>query len=124
MSKAKLIDLSEEQLLRARISAEFERLFPSNKGLASDIDRLLEIKALLAERNALHEEFDQIVLRLAAGGFEAVELAGERVSLVDNFKEKNTAWTSAAVKRYDLKVESLEKIAKREARTTKKGGVE
>ncbi len=121
MSKqTKVIELSEERELRTRISAEFDRLFgPAKTGVRGDLERLLEIKGELAERNALYEEFDLIVLRLSAKGFRQLDLESERIELIDNFSGKNTAWTSAAVKRFDLKVESHEKRNKREARKEK-----
>lgn len=88
------------------------------------LGRLLEITRELELRKALYEEYDTIVLQLAAEGFTNTTIGDLVLELCDNFSESNTGWTSAAVKRYDLRVETMEKRAKRLARAEKKASNE
>lgn len=81
--------------------------------------RLLEIKAELDSRNALYEEYDKLVLELQKGGFSLAVIGEDAISLVDNFAESNTAWKSCGVKRYDIKIESVEKYEKKLAKRAK-----
>lgn len=116
-------DLKMEIELRERVRAAFERLVGGREDLnfASEIERLIEIRRELDARKALYEEFDRIVLGLVERGFTHIDLPEERVELVDNFKGKNTSWTAAAVKRFDLRIETHEKRIKREAKEKKNG---
>jgi len=116
-------ELKTEIELRERIRAAFERMVGTagQTNFAPEIERLIEIRRELDARKALYEEFDRIVLSLAGRGFTYIDLPEERVELVDNFKGKNTGWTAAAVKRFDLRIETHEKRIKREAKEKKNG---
>ena len=86
---------------------------------ASDprVARVLEIKHELELRNALYVEFDALVVALAADGFQSTTIGDEVVNLKDAFAGgKNTGWTSAAVKRFDIEVISPALAAKRAKR--------
>lgn len=79
--------------------------------------RVLEIKHELDLRKALFEEFDRLIVELAKDGFRECITEESVISLKDAFAEgKNTGWTSAAVKRYDIEVISLALAEKRSRR--------
>lgn len=82
--------------------------------------RLLQIQEELDLRKALYAEYDQIVLELAHSGFVSAIIDDLVLELEDNFKDTNTGWTSAAVKRFELRVETKEKREKRLAWKAKK----
>lgn len=116
-AETKLVELSEERELRARIEKEFDRLFGTAKDPVRErIMRVLEIEAELAERKSLFAELDLLLLGLAKDGFSVLDLTGERIELVDRYASANTAWTATAIRRFEIKVESHEKREKREAR--------
>ncbi len=80
------------------------------------LKRILDITAELEVRKALYTELDALVLELQAEGFKQTDLEGFRVELVDNFLEKNTVFRPAGVKRFEINVEPLDKVLKREAK--------
>lgn len=75
--------------------------------------RLIEIQKELDLRKALFTEYDLIVMDLAKEGFSNAEIEGLVLTLEDKFATGNTGWTSAAVKRYEMKIEPREKVEKR-----------
>ena len=81
--------------------------------------RLLQVKAELDSVKVLYEEYDKLVLELRDKGFSLAIIGDDAISLVDNFAESNTSWKSCGVKRYDVKVESVEKREKRLAKRAK-----
>lgn len=83
------------------------------------LSRLLEIQAELDARKALYTEFDALVMSLAADGFDSAIVNDLTLELVDNFSAGNTAFTAAAIKRYDLKVLTPEQVARREKKRAK-----
>lgn len=72
-----------------------------------DLERLLTLTEEITKLKALYEEYDLIVLRLHSLGFTEAECGGKTLTLQDNFKEKNTAYRVAFVKRFDVKVTSV-----------------
>lgn len=84
------------------------------------VGRAAEIKRELEVRKALYQELDQILLELARLNFSSLEFDGLIYTLIDHFKLGNTGWTSAAVRRFDLKVEPKEKLEKRLEREERK----
>lgn len=88
----------------------------NDQSVESKLNRILQIQAELDLRKALYEEFDRLVVELAKSGFAHAELNGLVLELKDNFAESNTGWTSAAVKRFDLKVTPKDKYDKRMAK--------
>lgn len=95
-----------------------------DRAQAVRLARLIEIQRELDLRKALYAEYDQIVLELAHSGFERTVIDGLVLELCDNFKDSNTGWTSAAVKRYEVEILDKEKYEKRQARRAKKAGGE
>ena len=93
----------------------------NNKALQADprVLRLLQLQAELDARKALYAEFDALIVSLASDGFEQALVDDLTVELVDNFSSGNTAFTAAAVKRYDLKVLTPEQVARREKKRAK-----
>lgn len=75
--------------------------------------RVLEIQHELNVRKALYAEYDQLVLELAHEGFKSAEIEDLFLELHDNFAQSNTGWTSAAVKRYEVLIETKEKRERR-----------
>lgn len=71
--------------------------------------RLLELEALLRPANykALYAERDTLTLVLVLGGLVGTEFkyAGKKLTLIDNFADKNVAWTMTPVRRYEIKIE-------------------
>lgn len=86
---------------------------------AEKVTRVLDLQKELDLRKALYAELDALVLELQADGFKSVDLEGFRIDLIDNFAERNTVFRPAGVKRFEIKVEALETIRKREARKVK-----
>lgn len=88
------------------------------KALSADprVLRLLQIQSELDARKALFAEFDTLVLELQSEGFHQTRIDDLVIEIEDRFASGNTAFTAAAVRRFDLKVETLEKRMKREAR--------
>lgn len=85
--------------------------------------RILEIQRELDLRKALYDELDQKIMELQAGGFMSAELDGFRMELVDNFAAgNNTCFRPAGVKRFEVKIETLEAYLKRQAKKEKKKG--
>jgi len=68
------------------------------------LTRLTEIKAELEARKALYEEYDYICVELAKHEFHRAEIGGMVFNFKDNFADKNTAFTAAGVKRFDVEV--------------------
>jgi len=87
--------------------------------IKTKLARLISIQKELDARKALYAEYDLIVTELAREGFTRAELDGLICELCDNFAEGNTGWTAAAVKRYEVKIETREKYEKRQARRAK-----
>lgn len=82
--------------------------------------RVLEIQRELDLRKALYAELDALVLELQTGGFSSADLEGMRLELVDNFADgKNTVFRPAGVKRFEIKIEPVERALKREAKVRK-----
>ena len=88
------------------------------------VARVLEIKHELDLRNALYDEFDKLILELAAEGFKSVEINGNSILLIDNvakIKEgKNTVWKSAGIKLFDIEEIPTDKLIARTKRAEKK----
>jgi hypothetical protein len=84
------------------------------------LSRLIEIQRELDLRKALYAEYDALVMDLAREGFRSAEVDGLVLSLEDAFSEGNTGWTSAAVRRFSVSIETKEKVKKRAARAQKK----
>ena len=80
------------------------------------ITRLIDIKAELDARKALYEEYDEIVNTLAEQDFIRAEIGELVINFKDNFANKNTAFTSAGVKRFDVEIISKDLDNKRKAR--------
>lgn len=95
---------------------------PLSHDVAVRLAKLLEIKEILDARKQLYEEYDRLIIELVGLGFVSAQgLKGELIQIKDCFKGGNTAWTSAAVKRFDLEVVTKELQEKR-ARRAAKGG--
>ena len=89
-------------------------MIPSND---PRLARVIEIKHELELRNALYAEFDLLVVELARDGFASALIGDMVLTLKDNFAgEKNTGWTSAAVKRFDIEIISTALARKRAKR--------
>jgi len=71
--------------------------------------RLAEIESALGLMKKLYEEKEQLTLQLKelVGTEQEVVVGDMIIKVVDNFAEKNTVFKAAAVKRYDLEVDSL-----------------
>ncbi len=79
-----------------------------NMKLGLLVGRAIEIQRELDVRKLLYKELDQVLLELAELGFRELEWGDLIYKLTDNFKEKNTGWTSSAVRRFELKAEKKE----------------
>lgn len=90
--------------------------------IQAKLARVLDIQKELDLRKELYAELDDLILQLKAGGFTQADLEGQRIELVDNFDEKNTVFRPAGVKRFEITVEPLEKVLKREAKARSKAG--
>jgi hypothetical protein len=89
------------------------------------LHRIIEIQRELDLRKALYAEYDALVMELASEGFVSSEVDGLVLSLEDAFASgTNTGWTSAAVRRFSVSIETKEKAQRREARLAKKAGGE
>lgn len=92
----------------------------------SMLARIVEIERVLASIKPLYDEKEKLTLALKSLAPVGAEyfFNGMYVKLVDNFESRNTVFRPAAVKRFDLDIESLEsrqlKVAKEEAKLAKK----
>lgn len=84
------------------------------------IARLIEITKELEARKALYAEFDALVLELASEAFVSAVVGEVEVRLRDNFASSNTGWTAAAVKRFDIEIDTPERLAAKDARAAAK----
>jgi hypothetical protein len=78
------------------------------------LKRALEIKKILDANKPLYDELEAITVELAsqqAGTSVPVVVDGYYFSIVDNFAEKNTVFRPAAVKRFEMKIQTEEEIA-------------
>ena len=99
--------------------------------VSAKLQRVLEIKQTLDSVKPLYEELEQITLSLLTDaasihGYNHLQGFGHVFTIVDNFQEKNTVYRPAAVKRFELKVEteeeyqaSLEKALKKAEKAKK-----
>lgn len=69
--------------------------------------RVLDIQRELDLRKELYEELDRLALELLKDGFQSAQLDGFMLTLVDNFREKNTVFRTAGVKQYEIRVKKL-----------------
>jgi hypothetical protein len=65
------------------------------------------------------QEYDRLVVELYNEGFESAIVGEMVVELIDHFAKGNTSFTSAAVKRFALKVEAKTLVEKRAAKAAK-----
>lgn len=90
--------------------------------LEQKIARIINIQYQLDLRKELYAELDALTLELQAEGFAALNLDGNHIELVDNFAKGNIAFRPAAVRRFEIEVEPIEKYEKRIAKAAKKAG--
>lgn len=81
--------------------------------------RILDIQRELDLRKELFAEYDLLVMSLAKEGFLKGFIGDMVVELKDNFAAKNTSFTTAAIKRYEVEIITKELNAKREAKKAK-----
>lgn len=82
--------------------------------------RVISIVKELEARKALYAELDQLIQELVAEGFKEAIVDEMFLTLKDNFADKNTGWTAAAVKRFEIEIETKEEREARLAKTAKK----
>lgn len=75
------------------------------------INRAIEIIDTLEETKPLYAELDQITQKLVDAGFSSEG----GLALVDKFEAKNTAWKSAAFRRFELEKVAVQVKAKPKA---------
>lgn len=96
-----------------------DKMLVGGKTIEEKLARLIDIQKDLDLRKALFAEYDLIVMSLAQMGF-VKEFVGDLVlELKDNFADKNTGFTTAAIKRYEVEIITKELNAKREAKKAK-----
>ncbi len=83
------------------------------------LSRIIDIQRELDLRKELFAEYDLLVMSLAKSKFGKAYIGGLVVELKDNFDSKNTSFTTAAIKRYEVEIVSKELNAKREAKKAK-----
>lgn len=80
---------------------------PTSKDLDKMIRRAVQIQNQLDEVKPLYGELDQITSSLLNASIVSVKLRShlekQKIVLVDNFAEKNTAFRTVALRRYELK---------------------
>lgn len=74
------------------------------ESLDARIGRLIDIQKELDLRKQLFAEYDAIVLSLAQEGFTEAFVEDIALLLKDNFASKNTGFTTAAIKRYEIEI--------------------
>ena len=80
-------------------------------------DQLETIKPIYAELDELMGEIGKI----ANHGAEFIDESTQLVyTVVDNFAEKNVAFKACGVKRFEVKIEELEKVLKKKEKEAKK----
>jgi hypothetical protein len=87
------------------------------------VNRIAEIKDKLESHKPLYEELDDLIGELADVAEVNQTLAtndGRFITSIDNFAEKNTVWRPAAVKHFDILMETKEELDKRTAAAAKK----
>lgn len=75
--------------------------------------RAKELIIILTRAKALYAELDEITEFLVKTGARVEDYG---ITMVDNFEEKNTAWKSTAMRRFELKL-----LAEAQKRKTYKG---
>ena len=120
-AEKKVTDLAMEIKIKERLGELFDGASSTRELTVEDLlVRLVWLTAALEERKKLYTEYDQLIMTLVENGFERAEFADSVFELCDNFaKGKNTAWTSAAVKRYEIEIITKELAAKRIAKREK-----
>lgn len=104
------------------LSAVVQNIDETQQKTDAVVQRLAEIESVLATVKKLYEEKEQLVLQLK----ETVPVGQEVVygdyifSVVDNFTEKNVVFRPAAVRRYDLDVDSVLARKLKEEKAVKK----
>jgi hypothetical protein len=80
-------------------------------------ERAIEVQAKLDSAKPLYDELDQIAMQLkdmlGTGTSKALFVAEKAVTVVDNFAESNVMFRPSACRRFELKVEDMEKFVKR-----------
>lgn len=71
------------------------------------LTRVIELQRELDVRKDLYTELDMLVMQLQAEGFKDAEFEGYLLNLVDNFKDANTCFRPAGVKRFELKIKKV-----------------
>jgi len=71
--------------------------------------QILDLNEQLEERKKLYETYDRLVMELQESGFTEGEVGELKLTLKDNFldkdgNEKNTAYRIAFVKRFELSI--------------------
>lgn len=84
------------------------------------LQELLRVYDALEERKALFLELDRLILELREAGVTEGSVGDRTVTIVDQYEAKNTAWTSAAVRRFNVKVEGRRAEPKAKAHDSEK----
>ncbi len=69
------------------------------------LDKAIETQLQIDSVKDLYKEMDAIIDKLISSGFETLSYKGRVISLIDNFKNKNTCFRVAGIKRFELKIE-------------------
>ena len=83
--------------------------------MENKLKRALEIKTILDAQKPLYDELEAITLELVDTGLLVetgipVMVEGCYFTVVDNFAVKNVVWKPAAVRRFELKIQTEEEF--------------
>jgi len=79
----------------------------SERKIESALERLLELQAQIVTLKSLYKELDAIYLFLEGEGFTSQEHKGKLFKLRDNFASRNTSFSVAFVKRFEVEITDL-----------------
>lgn len=82
----------------------------NKKELKALMNRAVEVQEMLEANKKLYRELDEIVEKFVEAQVFAVESDDNRLTLIDNFLEKNTQFRVARFPRYSLQIDKILRI--------------
>lgn len=73
------------------------------------VKRAIALKAKIDSLGALYDELDEITLELKKSRFKSSETRSHAVFLIDNFADKNHAFRTTSIRRFELRIERKSK---------------
>lgn len=82
----------------------------TKKQLDALMNRAVEVQEMLEANKKLYRELDEIVEKLVELEIFTIESEDNRLTLIDNFLEKNTQFRVARFPRYSLQIDKILRI--------------